>query len=378
MQSVCLDGIEVTVDAAIGISLAPEHADSGSALLRMADEAMHAAKSLDGAAHVFDGEDEGDPAPAPPPVTDTSRPAAADDPARAGRIALLTELRRAISSRELTVFVQPQARTETGEVYGVEALIRWEHPRLGLLSPADFLDLAERHGLTHELTAGVLDRSVAAAARWGAAGHHLDVSVNLSPRSLLNASLQETVEDTLRRYRLPPSRLTLEITEGSVMSQPERAVAVLEALRDSGVKISVDDFGTGYSSLSYLRRLPVHEVKIDRSFVTNLTREPGDLVIVRSITDLAANLSLSVVAEGVEDDTVWDQLRRLGCGAVQGFRLARPMPVDDLAPWLSGYRTRLRGARDGEGARPPHLQAVPTGTAGPGTSGARWSGRSAG
>ncbi len=338
VQSLELEGIEVAVDASIGIALAPDHARTVSGLLRCADEAMYAAKVTDGGIRLYDGTAKG--AAFLGDIAAPAEPEQTPGEGGASRIALLAELRKAIDLEQITVHVQPQARTTTGWVYGVEALIRWNHPRLGILTPAEFLDLGERHGLGKELTRIVLDRAIAAASRWRAGGLDLDVSVNLSPRSLLDARLQPTIESTLRRHGLPPSRLTLEITEGSVMNDPDRAIAVLEALRSVGVKISVDDFGTGYSSLSYLRRLPVHEVKIDRSFVTNLARDAGDLVIVRSICDLAANLSLHVVAEGVEDHDAWQHLAQLGCGAVQGYHLARPMDVDDLAPWLIGCRTR--------------------------------------
>ena len=321
---------------------------------------MYAAKATDGGIRVYDetahaAASRHQPAPSDP----VEHPPAGPDAAGAARIALLAELRRAITRRQLTIHVQPQARTITGQVYGVEALIRWNHPRLGTLAPSEFLDLAERHGLTRELTNIVLDEAVAVAARWHAAGLDLKVSVNLSPPSLLDPRLLPTVEATLRRHQLPPSRLTLEITEGSVMSDPDRAIAVLETLRSSGVKISVDDFGTGYSSLSYLRRLPVHEVKIDRSFITNVAHDAGDLLIVRSINDLASNLSLDVVAEGVEDQEAWDQLAHLGCGAIQGYHLARPMPADELVPWLNGYRSHRQGPRTPSAAPGrPHLHAI--------------------
>ncbi len=356
VQSLYLNGIEVAVDSSIGIALAPMHGRNAQALIRCADEAMYAAKATDGGIRVHDGATRhavvvGEPGPDQP-----AEPAGGDDAGMA-RIALLAELRRAITGQQITVHVQPQARTATGEVYGVEALIRWEHPRLGILAPADFLELGERHGLTRELTDIVLDRAVAAAARWSQAGVELEVSVNLSPRSLLDSRLQPTVESTLSRHRLPASRLTLEITEGSVMSDPDRAIAVLESLRAAGVRISVDDFGTGYSSLSYLRRLPVHEVKIDRSFVTNLAHDSEDLIIVRSISDLASNLSLHVVAEGVEDPQAWGHLAMLRCGAVQGFHLARPMDANDLLPWLVQYRADQERTGGLVPAR-PHLQAV--------------------
>jgi diguanylate cyclase (GGDEF)-like protein len=360
VKSVIIDGIEVTVDASIGIALAPDHGEAAFPLMRCADEAMYAAKATDGGIRIYDDTARAAAARHQPAHNDPGAPPMAEsDATGTARIALLAELRKAITRQQITIHVQPQARTITRQVYGVEALIRWNHPRLGTLAPSEFLDLAERHGLTRELTNIVLDEAVAAAARWRAAGLDLAVSVNLSPPSLLDPRLLPTVEATLRRHRLPPSRLTLEITEGSVMSDPDRAIAVLDALRSSGVKISVDDFGTGYSSLSYLRRLPVHEVKIDRSFVTNVAHDPSDLLIVRSINDLASNLSLDVVAEGVEDQGAWDQLAELGCAAIQGYYLARPMPTDELIPWLNGYHTHHRVPPTSTASTSrPHLHAM--------------------
>ena len=180
----------------------------------------------------------------------------------------------------------------------------------------------------------MLDTSLAAVATWRAAGHDLGIAVNLSARSLQDVDLVADVARLLARHDVPADRLTLEVTEGSVMADPDRAVAVLHDLRELGVRLSVDDFGTGYSSLSYLQRLPVQEVKIDRSFVTDLTRGTENVAIVRAIIDLGRNLGLEVVAEGVEDEATWDRLAALGCDLVQGWHLARAMPIDELLPWL--------------------------------------------
>jgi EAL domain-containing protein (putative c-di-GMP-specific phosphodiesterase class I) len=230
--------------------------------------------------------------------------------------------------------VQPKVRFDTGEVTGVEALVRWQHREHGPVSPAVFVPLAERYGLISSLTDRVLDESLAACSRWLAQGRRLSVAVNLSPRALLDAGLVSNVADALARHRVPAELLTLEITEGSVMAEPEKALTVLHSLREAGVRLSVDDFGTGYSSLSYLKRLPVQEVKIDRSFIVGLTSNAQDIPIVRSIVDLGVNLGLDVVAEGIEDDVVWRRLQELGCTLGQGYGIARPMPVQDLADWL--------------------------------------------
>jgi len=338
-EPLLVDGIEVQARASIGIALAPRHGRDASVLLRAADAAMYAAKSSSGGTGDYELGSQAQPSPTPVSTT---------------RLALLAELRAAIAGDELTIHVQPQARAATGEVFAVEALIRWQHPRLGLLMPADFLSLAERHGLIHELTEKVLDKAVAAAASWSGAGFDLSVAVNLAVRTLLDPRIVTTVRSALDRYDLPAARLTLEITEDSVMGDPERAIGVLNALRALGVRLSVDDFGTGYSSLTYLQRLPVDEVKIDRSFVSSVDQDTNDLLITRSIIDLGANLSLDVVAEGVEDQATWDRLAALGCQAVQGDHLAPPMPADALLIWLRGYTARAgTTARAAVGAAPP-------------------------
>jgi len=203
--------------------------------------------------------------------------------------------------------------------------------------------VAERSGLIGPLTTRVLDQSLAAVADWTRQGLDLSIAVNLSTRSLHDPDLVHEVARLLRRHVVPPERLTLEVTEGSVMADPARATAVLHQLRDLGVRLSVDDFGTGYSSLSYLKRLPVQEVKIDRSFVTGLAAQSDDVAIVRAIVDLGRHLGLEVVAEGVEDQETWDLLASMGCDLVQGWHHGRPMPVAELAPWLRGRGAERRG-----------------------------------
>jgi EAL domain-containing protein (putative c-di-GMP-specific phosphodiesterase class I) len=233
------------------------------------------------------------------------------------------------------VHVQPQARLESGAVVGVEALVRWPHPEFGWVPPDQFVPVAERSGLIGALTTHVLDSSLAAWTRWRAAGHDISVAVNLSTRSLQDGDLVDEVARLLQRHGVPAGRLTLEVTESSVMADPARAIAVLHRLRDLGVRLSVDDFGTGYSSLSYLKRLPVHEVKVDRSFVTELREGHEDVAIVRAIIDLGRHLGLEVVAEGIEDRDCWDLLASMGCHLAQGWYLGRPMPTEDLGAWLT-------------------------------------------
>jgi len=341
-QTVVIENIDVQVRASIGLALAPGHARDVSGLLRAADEAMYRAK------HDHTGTQIHDPTAtsAHGPTTAVTRAIGrrAAGPTSPTTLSLLADLRKAIATGELTIHVQPQARTDTGHVFAAEALIRWNHPQLGVLAPAQFLPLAERHGLMHDLTTLVLDQSAAAAAAWHATGLELGISVNLHPRSLLDTRTLPIVQAALDRYRLPPALLTLEITEDGVMTDPATAIAVLTELRSAGVRLSVDDFGTGYSSLSYLRQLPVNEVKIDRSFISQITQDTHDQIITRAIVDLGINLAMDVVAEGIETQDTWDHLANLGCHAVQGYHLAKPMPVHHLEPWLHGYATQRRAA----------------------------------
>ena len=308
-----LEDVRLEVGGSVGVAVAPLHGLQVSDLLKCADVAMYAAKSSGRGVLLYQ------------PNLDGVEPA---------KLVLASELRAALADDQLEVHAQPQARLSDGEVVGVELLVRWQHPQRGLVPPDEFIPVAERTGLLRAITSTVLGEGVAAAARWAAAGTRLQVAVNLSTRSLLDPDLVEDVLAVLSLHALPPEQLTLEITESSVMTDPEGSTAVLDRLRAAGVRLSVDDFGTGYSSLSYLSRLPVDEVKIDKHFVLGLTADEQDAAIVRSVIDLGANLGLDVVAEGVEDRATWDALAALGCGVGQGWYLGRPMPLRDVAPWL--------------------------------------------
>ncbi|WP_167762219.1 bifunctional diguanylate cyclase/phosphodiesterase [Blastococcus sp. CT_GayMR20] len=316
-RPVQLDGMPVGIGASAGIALAPQHATDADSLLKCADMAMQDAKSSTSRVRIY----------TPDLENDSPR-----------RLTLVSDLRSAVHDGRIEVYVQPQAALADGRVTGVEALVRWHHASLGWIPPDEFIPVAERNGLIGPLTTRVLDASLAACSLWMDAGHELGVAVNLSTRSLLEDDLVRQVGLLLATHEVPADRLTLEITEGSVMVDPARAVAVLKDLRGLGVRLSVDDFGTGYSSLAYLQRLPVQEVKIDRSFVSDLGSAPENAAIVRAIIDLGRHLDLEVVAEGVEDAATWDLLAVLGCDLVQGWHLARAMPIDDLLPWLVARR----------------------------------------
>jgi diguanylate cyclase (GGDEF)-like protein len=312
-QPIPLDNLEVEMGASLGIALAPVHATDPAALLKRADLAMYDAKSSPRNLRLYE------------PELDTNDPR---------RLRLVSELRAALSNGAIEVHVQPQARLADGAVVGVEALVRWQHPEFGWVPPDEFIPIAERSGLIGPVTNGVLDTALGACARWRSADADLGVAVNLSARSLHDPDLVDEVARLLRRHGVAANRLTLEVTEGSVMADPPRAIAVLHQLRDLGVRLSVDDFGTGYSSLSYFKRLPVHEVKVDRSFVATLGEGGDDVAIVRAIIDLGRHLGLQVVAEGVEDAASWQLLSSMRCDLVQGWHLARPMPTAELLPWL--------------------------------------------
>jgi diguanylate cyclase (GGDEF)-like protein len=318
---------ELTLDvgASIGIALYPDHGRDVDSLLQRADVAMYQAKStLRG--HVLYSPDH-----------DSYNP---------DRLLLLAELRTAIDEAELRVVYQPKVELATGRVVGAEALVRWPHRRRGLVPPDEFVPVAEHTGLLRPLTLYVLDAALSECARWRQAGFELDVAVNLSVRNLLDVELPGDIQRLLAQHSLPSSALDLEITESALVADPVRTNAVLQAIHESGIGISIDDFGTGYSSLSYLRRMPVSELKIDKSFVTSMAIDDNDASIVRSTIDLGRNLGLRVVAEGVETSDVAEQLAGLGCHVAQGYLYGRPVSGEQFLRLVSD-----RGLDDAD--RPP-------------------------
>ena len=309
-----VSGASVDIEASIGIALYPEHAQDVATLLQRADLAMYKAKDSHAGQALYSPDlDEGHPS----------------------QLSLLGELRQAIEREELILHYQPKAALSTGQVTEVEALVRWQRPEHGMVPPAEFIPLAEHTGLIRQISAYVLDAALRQLRVWLDAGLDMTVAVNLSARNLVEPDLPGQIADLLLRRGVPADRLVLEITESTIMADPERAIGILARLREMGIRLAVDDFGVGYSSLSYLKRLPVDEIKIDRSFVAAMDSQDEDAFIVRSTIDLARNLGLHVVAEGVETREVWDELGELGCDYAQGWYLGRPMPASDLPDWLN-------------------------------------------
>jgi EAL domain-containing protein (putative c-di-GMP-specific phosphodiesterase class I) len=263
------------------------------------------------------------------PATDRRDPA---------RLTLVGELRRAIDERELVLYYQPKASLRSGEVGAVEALVRWNHPRRGLVPPDEFIPLAQQTGLIKPLTLYVLGEALRQCREWERDGLDLSVAVNLSMRNLLDLEFPDDVQRLISASGVDPARLELEITESTMLTNPLRVKAVLRRLSEMGIRLSIDDFGTGYSSLAYLSSLPVSVIKIDRSFVMTMLHDENDAVIVRSTIDLGRNLGLDVVAEGVESMEIWEQLDGLGCDTAQGYFLSRPLPADALGTWLRKRR----------------------------------------
>ncbi len=319
-RPVVVEGLSVEVDLSVGAALAPLHGHGSEALLQHADVAMYSAK----AAH-----------------TGYELYAADRDTYDPRRLALVADLRRGIERGELVCHYQPKVAIDTGRLVGVEALVRWQHPVHGLITPDDFVPTAEQTGLIRPLTLAVLREATERCAAWRAAGTELSVAVNLSPRSLLDALLVGDVEAALASAGLPGHALTLEITEGTVMADPLRTGATLRRLAGLGVQISVDDFGTGYSSLTYLKRLPVDEIKIDRSFVQSMVTDPNDAAIVSAIAELSRTLGKRVVAEGVEDAEAFERLGALGVDHAQGYWISRPLDAQGLLRWVREWDAAL-------------------------------------
>ena len=316
-----LDDMALHSAVSIGIALFPDDGPDLSGLLRKADIAMYNAKTSGDGVHLY---------------------GSGDDTDGAARLRTVEELRTAIATDQLVLHYQPKIDLDTGDVHGVEALVRWDHPTRGLLYPDAFLALVEEAGLMRTMTRVVLAIALDQAAAWHAQGQHLTVAVNLSASSLVDADLPEQIAAMLTARGIPAHALQLEITEELLMADRDRARTILTRLRRSGIQISVDDFGTGYSSLSYLRDLPIDELKLDRSFVFPMADDARAAALVASTIDLAHSLGLRMVAEGVETSVAYMELTRLGCDQAQGYYMSRPIPAAELDFWLSNRRAAAK------------------------------------
>jgi diguanylate cyclase len=324
---VTLQGLSLCLAASIGIALYPDDGTDVEMLLRCADGAMYYAKEEKSGWAFYNGS------------------LLRQDPAR---LALMGELRRALDQREFVLHYQPKAVLCDGGVEAVEALIRWNHPVRGLVPPDEFIPMAEQTGLIKPLTLYVIEEALRQCRSWQDEGLRLAVAVNLSARNLVDARFPIQVAGLLERWAVEPSLLEFEITESAMLVDPSRTELVFEQLSNVGIRFSIDDFGTGYSSFARLKRLPVTEIKIDRSFVKNMAEDEDDATIVRSTIDLGRNLGLDVVAEGVESEEVWNRLKALGCTAAQGYYLSRAVPASELRTWLLDHRSTRDAARGPE------------------------------
>ncbi len=336
--SFTVDEITIDIEASIGLAHSQEHGRDAAQLQQYADAAMYTAKTHGLGLSVY------------------QRSAAASAPARLG---LLGDLRRALNHDELTLYYQPKVaidgtyspkKLDSGTndpsriaVVGVEALLRWHHPEKGVIPPDSFIPLAEHTGLIGPLTRYVLNQAIACAGQWHQGGQDIPVAVNLSARNLLDSDLPEVVSALLTRHRLPAALLHLEVTESAIMTEQTRAARLLRELSELGIQISIDDFGAGYTSLSQLKTLPLHELKIDRSFVTTMTEDPANATIVRSVVELGHNLGLTIVAEGVETADALNALGGYGCDVAQGYLFTPPLPLEKFDAW---YRSHHRFAHD--------------------------------
>jgi diguanylate cyclase (GGDEF)-like protein len=312
---IALDGVALNIEASVGIAVMGEHAQDLDTLLQRADLALSRAKSHHSRVEVYStAHDSFDPA----------------------RLTLLGQVRPALERDEFVLHYQPKIDLDTRRISGVEALLRWRHPEHGLLAPLRFIPLVEQTALIGPVTLHVVDKALRQASRWRELGLNVGMAVNLSARNLLDPELPAQIETLLREHGVPAEALTVEVTESATLADPDRAVRVLSALKASGVGVSIDDFGTGNASIEYLARLPVDEIKIDRSFVTDMCENSRAEAIVHSTIDLARHLDLNVVAEGIETTAVLDHLARLGCDTGQGYVISRPLPADEITARLMG------------------------------------------
>jgi diguanylate cyclase (GGDEF)-like protein/PAS domain S-box-containing protein len=331
-----VEGVDLDVDASIGVVISGEHGHDAITLMQHADVAMYVAKTRNLGVFAYD-----------PSVDGHS----------ATKLAMVGDLRRALERDELVLYYQPKVKISTGDLVGAEALVRWQHPEHGLVFPDDFIPLAEYTGLINPLTRYVLDTALVQARIWIDSGWPLSIAVNLSARNLHDERFAEGVAELLAARDVPAHLLVLEVTESAIMIDPVRARLTLEQLAALGARISIDDFGAGYTSLSQLTTLPVSELKIDRSFVATMTRNPGNAMIVQSVIDLGQNLGLTLVAEGVETEQALTALAFLQCDVAQGYHLCRPVPVEAFDAWCADRRVSIPDPA-GAGSQAPSVAAA--------------------
>ncbi|HEY5193437.1 MAG TPA: EAL domain-containing protein [Solirubrobacteraceae bacterium] len=335
-EPVALDGVAVNVEASIGIALAPDHAADAEALVRRADMALGHARSYRGVVEVY---------------------SVAHDHFEAARLKLLGQVRPALERKEFVLFYQPKIDLASGRVTGVEALLRWKHPQRGMLAPLEFMPVIEQTALIGDVAMYVVDQALSQLAAWRRLGLEFGMSVNLSARNLHDPALPTHIESLLKTHATPDGALTVEVTESAAMTDTDRALRVLSALRGLGVGVSIDDFGSGHASIAYLARLPATELKIDRSLITNICESPRDEAIAQTTIDLARHLDLCVVAEGIETVEVAKRLLEIGCDTGQGYFISRPLPHEEITEWLKERVARQDKQQQGQAGASPTYSA---------------------
>lgn len=313
-EAFIVDGHTLNVGISIGLAEFPTHGDDVNILIQRADVAMYLAKQNKIGYSIYD------------PNKDTHS---------IGPLALMNELREAIEKELLEIHFQPNVNLVSDKVTGVEALLRWNHPQRGFIEPDEFIPLAEQTGLIKPLTKWVIEKSIAQCAEWRSNNIDLTMSINLSIHDLHDSKLLQHLQNVISEYSLPPEYVTLEISEGDIMSEPLRARETLKKIKNTGIKLSIDDFGTGYSSLSYIKQLPIDEIKIDRSFIMEMVEDTDDDIIVKATINLAHNLGLKIVAEGVHNRQTWARLKELNCDVIQGHYISEPISADELTAWIT-------------------------------------------
>jgi predicted signal transduction protein with EAL and GGDEF domain len=314
-QPFVVEGQVLEVGASIGIALYPQHGSDARTLMRRADVAMYATKQSNAGFTFHERDEQHSRVP--------------------DQLSLIVEMRTALERNEFELYYQPKRHLHSGLITRVEVLIRWNHPRRGLLMPVSFVPIAERTGLIKPMTDWVLDKALQQCREWLDEGAPIHVAVNVSAKSLLEETLPSKVQSLLDKWNIDPRFLKIEITESSIMADPAHALAIMSMLQSMGVRLSVDDFGTGYSSLTHLRELPIDEIKIDKAFVMGMLTSDADAAIVRTVIDLAHNLGKQVCAEGVEDAETMRRLEEMGCDLAQGYFISRAVPATALMTWLT-------------------------------------------